>query len=314
MIKNDFVSYNRNLIKAINAAVEAYLDGDPVQSFDEIDRVFNVKGIPELIDISEIEPNTTFYRMRIGNENFTQEDMFHIPFDKRGKVRSQRYSIPGFPSLYLSDSIYLCWEKLGRPNIDNFHVVKIVSSERIRMLSFNTTQFYVQNYTDTDEGKKKLLSYIMTWPLILACSTKVKNRVDFFKPEYIVPQLLLQWVRKNNEVEGIKYFSTNIDYTNLGNQGNFYNFVLPVKENKDVGFCKKLVTKFVLSQPLSNIQTYQWTNVNYPNTQDDINHVNNVIKSISLVKGIPAPAYCYSIFAKFEYFLNGMKTNLIKES
>ncbi len=40
-------------------------------------------------------------------------DLFHAPYDKRGKVSSSRYSIAGHPSLYLGTSLELCCEELG---------------------------------------------------------------------------------------------------------------------------------------------------------------------------------------------------------
>jgi len=52
----------------------------------------------------------------------------------------------------------------------------------------------------------------MIWPLVLACSVKVKNIEDDFKPEYIIPQLLLQWVRERDDIDGISYQTTHIDF------------------------------------------------------------------------------------------------------
>ena len=45
----------------------------------------------------------------------TRRDLFHVPFEEREKLASQRYSIPGVPCLYLGSSAYVCWEELGRP-------------------------------------------------------------------------------------------------------------------------------------------------------------------------------------------------------
>lgn len=51
--------------------------------------------------------------------------------------------------------------------------------------------------------------YILWFPLILACSYVRTNRSNPFAPEYIVPQLLTQWLRYNNtgRLIGIRYFS-----------------------------------------------------------------------------------------------------------
>lgn len=49
-----------------------------------------------------INPNTNWYRVRSFDkkQNPTQKDMFHIPLNKRGIVKTQRYSSVGYPCLY----------------------------------------------------------------------------------------------------------------------------------------------------------------------------------------------------------------------
>lgn len=37
----------------------------------------------------------------------------------------------------------------------------------------------------------EVISYLIIWPLMAACSVRVKNTTNTFKPEYIIPQLLL---------------------------------------------------------------------------------------------------------------------------
>jgi len=42
--------------------------------------------------------------------------MFHIPMNKRESIQSYRYSIPGYPCLYLANQGSLCWFECGMPN------------------------------------------------------------------------------------------------------------------------------------------------------------------------------------------------------
>ena len=76
-----------------------------------------------LTDLTE----TNFYRARYntGNHDFTENEMYHIPFDMRGKVKPQRYSFPGLPCLYLGASTYACWLELNCPTLDAFQVALI---------------------------------------------------------------------------------------------------------------------------------------------------------------------------------------------
>ena len=73
----------------------------------------------------------------------------------------------------------------------------------------------------------------MTWPLIASCSIQVNDYTDNFKPEYIIPQFLLQWARDNKEIDGIRYSSTHIERNSLQGHSGLSNLVLPVKENKE---------------------------------------------------------------------------------
>lgn len=50
------------------------------------------------------------------------------------------------------------------------------------------------------------------WPIILACSLLVSDNQATFKPEYIVPQLVLQWVTSQENVDGIQYPSLHVDH------------------------------------------------------------------------------------------------------
>lgn len=62
-----------------------------------------------------------FYRMRVfESRNYVDyKEMFHVPLDMRGIIKTQRYSFPGYPCLYLGTSINACWEELHRPLLSN---------------------------------------------------------------------------------------------------------------------------------------------------------------------------------------------------
>ena len=60
--------------------------------------------IQDYLVYKEIAKNSEyrFCRIRIDNGK-TWKDLFHIPFDKPELVKGYRYSIAGFPSLYLAE-------------------------------------------------------------------------------------------------------------------------------------------------------------------------------------------------------------------
>lgn len=62
------------------------------------------------------EDSLKLYRMRSVDEvkEYEIEDIFHIPYNLRAKISSNRYSISGYPSLYLSTSLELCKQELKK--------------------------------------------------------------------------------------------------------------------------------------------------------------------------------------------------------
>jgi hypothetical protein len=82
-------------------------------------------------------------------------------------------------------------------------------------------------------GQTFIEGYILAWPLIVACSIKTGNKDSSFHPQYLVPQMLLQWVCDEQKVDGIRYFSTRTP------RGGFpyYNFAFPARVIKSEGRC-----------------------------------------------------------------------------
>jgi hypothetical protein len=227
-----------------------------------------------LFRIIEINEHESFFRMRTNELNYqlSKKDLLHIPFELRNEIESKRYSIPGYPSLYLGKSVYICWEELKRPDMHRFQVSKFESKEKLFLVDLTPPNYISDPYSF------KSYSYVMLWPLVVACSVKAANPSSPFKPEYIIPQLLLQWIRNNQEmkIDGIKYLSTQIELNSKEDIKNAYNVVIPVKSNKKKGYCSQLEKKFEVSDPISwlSIQMQRGGNVAWlPNNlnKTDIN-------------------------------------------
>lgn len=303
----EIIERQSRLISRIKQSIEYVYDGRPSKAFESLDSglVSDLKDFSEILNIVELPILTNFYRIRIYKENYPlpNDNFFHIPFNLRGKVKTQRFSIPGFPSLYLGNSIYVCWEELKRPNINEFQAVRLKSTSVLKVVDLSTPS----------EGAtaNQLYRYLMTWPLIMASSVKVRSSEDYFKPEYIVPQLLLQWVRENQEVDGIAYQTTHIDLKATSSKGKFTNFVLPVKENKIRGLCEVLKNKFEISNPISNQLSQLASGAgSYLYTSEEIRNLNPNIESIELIKGKKS-IYGNSILGDLERQLNYMHTQKI---
>ncbi len=69
--------------------------------------------------------------------------------------------------------------------------------------------------------------YLKIYPLVLACSFVNQSENVPFKQEYILPQMLIQWVQRNKQtVQGIEYSSC-VESILKDNGWNANNVVIP---------------------------------------------------------------------------------------
>lgn len=126
-------------------------------------------------------------------------------------------------------------------NTRNLNIVQIQKIEDL------LKELESQNYSSKQTF---LFRYLTIFPLIIACTIKVKHPAGNFKPEYIIPQLLLQYVSKNDEIDGIKFPSTKVNYSKL-TEVEAYNYVFPVKKVASRGLCEELTNTFHSTEPTS---------------------------------------------------------------
>jgi hypothetical protein len=300
-------------------ALEAYYKGFSAQAYYELE-----KGLKPIADdllyfreeFNNISPKH-LYRLRVGAESiFSKQEMFHAPFELREIITTERYSILGLPSLYLSNSTYACWEELGRPNIHTIQIARYeIDPQAIKLLDLTFTPDYLQHLINikaikTEEVDEVLAAYLMTWPLVAACSFKANNKKAIFKPEYIIPQLTLQWVRLNRNVHGIKYCSNCDVHDYKSSPFAFINVVIPAHKIKKEGFCSFLTKHVKLTETVS----WQIVTLAHPGLIQN-NETSNTIENdeiplsadeLELIKGEKQP-YLKTVFGKMEIQLSQMK-------
>ena len=99
-------------------------------------------------------------------------------------------------------------------------------------------------------------AYLLWYPLIAACSYIRVNKSDPFAGEYIIPQLLMQWVRKElakenkkyDELIGIRFFSCASN--KASDMGFNYVFLTSGKQDRQLPFCRVLMKAFKLTKPV----------------------------------------------------------------
>lgn len=272
--------------------VNLYYDGRKGEAFMLFSTILNGnterEGLFSSIGCIDVNPKEFYYRARerkIGVD-FSIQDMFHIPLNKRGIVSTQRYSSPGYPCLYLGNSVYSCWEEMRRPVFNNL----MFSAYKVK---YPFKVFDMRVPSDSDYTSEALAQTIKRIPLMLACSFIVKNTSDVFKPEYIIPQMLVETIISNNRkitqheksaidpdvIWGVIYTSTHISNDFPYGKQFLQNIVLPVIESDNPStYCYCLASLFDISQPLcyeyeslkENIIRMFWKKVGQEKTEEEI--------------------------------------------
>jgi len=253
----------KDFCDAIISSVNKYDQGFPHEAYTEVANAVqsHINDIEALLSIDDVSKTLQYiYRIRLGDGNpFKKGDLFHIPFQKRQLVTPRRYSIPGVPCLYFGGSLYVCWEELGRPDVNKIHMslFRAAPKQDIKVLNFGYRPAVIASMINAHPNQVSqkspmsdfAVAQAVCWPLIAACSIRVKFSESPFKPEYVVPQLVLQWLRTNRPYDGVRYFSTHIEpYINAMAASNF---AFPVQTTNDTGYCTTLSDKFHLTEPLS---------------------------------------------------------------
>lgn len=225
------------------------------------------------------------------NKPYNRTRVFHTPYNLRSKVSTCRYSIAGYPSLYLGTSLPLCCEEIHLNPYKKFALASMFKLERT--IEFTNTNIQVielgikpQDFINNErinESKTRFVSdsllreervrsaYLLWYPIIASCSYIRVNRDDPFAAEYIIPQLLMQWVRNEissnkseeyDQLVGIRYFScASVKASDMG-----FNYVFPTsgqQKSAEFPYCSVLAKAFRLTNPVyihefENLYDCEW--------------------------------------------------------
>ncbi len=252
----------------ISEMFEEYYLGHQNKAYNLFKEAFEYETEGNL-PIKAVLPKQPLYRARVntGDKDYEKSEMFHIKYDLRSKVQTQRFSFPGLPCLYLGATSYVCWLELNRPQMDQFQVAEIKQKDekkdyKVIDMCIHPHAFYRElkedNINAVDQDNK-FLDYLRWWPIMAVCTVAVKNENDPFKPEYIIPQFVLQYILEENKDDciGIKYMSIKagrISEMHYETDSRIYtNYVIPVKSSDKTadGFCRFLSEQFEVTNTVS---------------------------------------------------------------
>lgn len=266
-----------SICNEIISCVQEYHNGFPSRAYLILSQVmdsliqspldiYQKTGKPDMFEGDRLR----LYRIRKVDCSTTygRKDIFHVPVSARSMIATCRYSIAGYPSLYLTTSIKLGLEETTdsrkKAIAARYQLVRSQHKVDIQVLElgikpqdfFPDEQRYetetIRRYIPADKLKAPQVreSYLKWYPIVAACSFIRANRSTPFASEYIIPQLLMQWVRtksRHNSLMGIRYFScASIRASDMG-----FDYVFPVNNCEyDDNYCSVLREAFTLTAPV----------------------------------------------------------------
>ena len=291
------------LIRAVNH----YLNGFPAKAYSSFERAMDLlminplriyqKSVMEQFEVPgnryRKDEDLNLFRVVSVQDNkpYTRTRVFHTPYTMRSKVSTSRYSIAGYPSLYLGTTLSLCCEEIHMNPHQNFALASKYKLERnleytntnIRVIELGVKpQVFLEIEHNNERHDRQLAkdllnnnnvksSYLLWYPLIASCSYIRTDKKDPFAAEYIIPQLLMQWVRNEicikgnddyDELVGIRYFScASVKASDMG-----FNYVFPTSGNAksaNLPYCSVLAKAFRLTNPVyiheyDSLSTCEW--------------------------------------------------------
>lgn len=217
-----------------------WISGEAYHAIEKLNKIFNFSLSNEDIKF-EIGKKLFFRGRRNINNILNKYDMFHIPYDKRYLVGNQRFSLSGFPLLYLSSSLFGVYLELDIENehpreeysFSSFYFNnddKIYSLDNPFRIHYDNTKTFIKETSISENNlEKKLLKLILSSVCLFEKrfphKSMEKKGINIFYEEYVLPQALTQ-VLKLNKYHGVFYPSTRIKNTLKDDLFDINNFNL----------------------------------------------------------------------------------------
>ncbi|MEG2640633.1 MAG: RES domain-containing protein [Bacilli bacterium] len=312
----------KNYKMKIIDCITKYYSGDIVDSYDSITSIieeFKKNGISISTISNSISFNNCdfligeekyhikdfeFFRARFTEKatDFLPNEMTHIPFNERGKIANQRFSLTGLPCLYLGSTSYCCWEEMKRPSDHNFNVsaIRLKKDFKILNLTINTPILlkYLEFFKISKDSQHKSLLFFKLWIITLVTSFKVKEDNRLFKSEYIIPQIIMLACKKMN-IDGVAYLSKQTKNDEFASR-IAVNLALLAKYNNEDEL-SSICNDLQISQSY-NYSMYK--QLSLPNTYKDYNlHIQTSNTATNIGSYEMQFEYKQTYFYKFDKFL-----------
>lgn len=202
-VDEDIRKTAKKLSDGLLETVKNYLNGKIATSYSNFrNAMSHIEGILPLVQVEERD----FYRMRSDLGLTDTKDFWHIPFNKVYLSKSERFSIEGYPILYLGYSKNVCEKEISEGSLAKFSLKRPISD----VLDLTLGQGEGMRFLSDDQLMK-------VYPLIASCyvvpfysilkEKECRPTCAFFREEYIIPQFLTMYLKDEKKAKGIIYYS-----------------------------------------------------------------------------------------------------------
>ena len=202
-VDSDTVNLVEEFIKNLRITIIEYFNGKLASAYSTFKDA--MEPIKEILPIKTVQSGT-FYRMRAEGGISEKKEYYHLPFDKIHLSKSERFSIEGYPCLYLGYSKHVCEIEISSGSLAKFTLKEPLN--KILDLTLG------QGDGDNDISE---IDLVKVYPLIASCyivpfysviqERECRPNKSFFREEYIIPQLLTLYLKETGIANGIIYYS-----------------------------------------------------------------------------------------------------------
>lgn len=208
------------------------------------------------IPLPATHPKVLFrVRPGVAGANFDRADLLHIPWDRASFAGARRFSPKGVPMWYLGGSFVTCWHETRWPRALWVAATRLQPSRHLQVLNFGyrgadlAESVRLGRISTEPSLQARAASQAVLWPLIAACAYIVRDDDEAEPQEYLIPQLLMEWLMEDTAYRGIRYASTRLGEGTAIAEGA--NFVLPATGPlRDGKHAERLLDLFETTPPL----------------------------------------------------------------
>lgn len=172
----------------------------------------------------KIAEQDKLYRMRDEKEGEKVDNCSHVPFHMRHLASCGRFSLQGYPCLYLADSIETADAEVGELEKGKTRwFSEFIPKQILPLIDLRIPNALAMSKADA----RQQINFLLTYPIRLLCL--VQTEEDAFKEEYFFAQLLFHLLfmvdkrSRLNDYKGIVFSSTKYE--------GGINYVIPALYN-----------------------------------------------------------------------------------